>query len=343
MVGTRRTQVARKQINRISKSPHPRTPKRATNQRCVSPVIESRTPQISMSRVSTSRSSSSDGEPEFDLDTVLKSVKQKLVDLKFNVPTLTKHLEPHCENLTTLLTRCADLKESNSILIEGPVGSGKRGLVRNAIARFEQSRKSSKNQNSVKFVTLNGTVISDVKSCLREISRQLLTNKSKHEQLLRDLNDENADSDLDGENMDCDAQESNSMLTVGKSLSFLLSTLQETRNTDGQSLVFILEGFEHFVQSKSQMLLYNLFDTCQSFRTPLVVIAVSNRLDSTELLEKRVKSRFSHRSITLWNDLSFDQWIQCAKDLLKVEPLSKRDSGRNSWNKSVDNLLKNDN
>lgn len=54
-----------------------------------------------------------------------------------------------------------------------------------------------------------------------------------------------------------------------------------------------------FCAHHNQSLLYNLFDVAQSARLPICVLGVTSRLDVIELLEKRVKSRFSHRQIFL--------------------------------------------
>ncbi|CAF2142837.1 unnamed protein product [Brassica napus] len=46
-----------------------------------------------------------------------------------------------------------------------------------------------------------------------------------------------------------------------------------------------------------QRLLYSLLDAMQSVTSQAVVIGISSRLDTDQLLEKRVRSRFSHRKI----------------------------------------------
>ena len=46
-------------------------------------------------------------------------------------------------------------------------------------------------------------------------------------------------------------------------------------------------------------MLYNLFDIAQARKAPIVVLGLTTRVDVVETLEKRVKSRFSHRHIHL--------------------------------------------
>jgi origin recognition complex subunit 4 len=43
--------------------------------------------------------------------------------------------------------------------------------------------------------------------------------------------------------------------------------------------------------------LYSLFDTVQASKISLLVLGISTRQDALDLLEKRVKSRFSHRIV----------------------------------------------
>jgi len=64
-------------------------------------------------------------------------------------------------------------------------------------------------------------------------------------------------------------------------------------------VVIVLDEFELFASHSRQTLLYNLFDIAQARKAPLAVIGLTTKVDVTELLEKRVKSRFSHRFVFL--------------------------------------------
>jgi len=64
-------------------------------------------------------------------------------------------------------------------------------------------------------------------------------------------------------------------------------------------LFVILDEFELFAQHSRQSLLYCLFDACHSCEFPLVVVGETSRFNCIELLEKRVKSRFSQRIIIM--------------------------------------------
>lgn len=64
----------------------------------------------------------------------------------------------------------------------------------------------------------------------------------------------------------------------------------------------MLEEFDLFCTHHNQTLLYNLFDVSQSAQAPICVVGVTCRIDVVQLLEKRVKSRFSHRQMFLHPD-----------------------------------------
>lgn len=78
------------------------------------------------------------------------------------------------------------------------------------------------------------------------------------------------------------------------------SELQETEvGHTTKSVVFILDEFDLFTTHPRQTLLYNLFDIAQARKAPIVVLGLTIRVDVAETLEKRVKSRFSHRYVHL--------------------------------------------
>ena len=99
-----------------------------------------------------------------------------------------------------------------------------------------------------------------------------------------------------------------------------------------------MDHFESFCSHKNQTLLYNLFDVAQSRAVPITVIGVSSSIDVTELLEKRVKSRFSHRHLYLWP-------LSKVEDYLAMMAWMLRLSGDQfaSWNENVKKTLESKN
>lgn len=66
-----------------------------------------------------------------------------------------------------------------------------------------------------------------------------------------------------------------------------------------KSVIFVLDEFDLFTTHARQTLLYNLFDIAQARKAPIAVLGLTTRIDVVESLEKRVKSRFSHRYVYL--------------------------------------------
>lgn len=78
------------------------------------------------------------------------------------------------------------------------------------------------------------------------------------------------------------------------------------------------------------------------FQAPICVVGNSTRVDVTELLEKRVKSRFSHRTILLLPNPSNEDRLQLFQTLLTIKNVEgKKGSFIQKWNDNISNLAKN--
>ncbi|XP_051841794.1 origin recognition complex subunit 4 isoform X2 [Antechinus flavipes] len=126
--------------------------------------------------------------------------------------------------------------------------------------------------------------------------------------------------------------------TFAENLSFLLEALKKGDRTTSCPVIFILDEFDLFAHHKNQTLLYNLFDISQSAQTPVAVIGLTCRLDILELLEKRVKSRFSHRQIHLMNSFSFSQYLKIFKEQLTLPEEFPDKHFTEKWNETVQGL-----
>lgn len=107
------------------------------------------------------------------------------------------------------------------------------------------------------------------------------------------------------------------------SLLALLSHPSEILGSDegvtSQSIIFIIDEFDMFASHPRQTLLYNLFDVAQSRKAPIAVLGCTTRLDVVEMLEKRVKSRFSHRYVYLSLPRSLPAFWQVCRQGLVVD------------------------
>ena len=84
-------------------------------------------------------------------------------------------------------------------------------------------------------------------------------------------------------------------------------------------------------------MLYNLFDVAQSQAVPTCVIGLSSQIDVTEILEKRVKSRFSHRHLFLWPVKDVKAYLKLALGILTLDTEASL-----TWNAQVRALLSTD-
>lgn len=209
--------------------------------------------------------------------------------------------------LLDLVNRTANDGESNSLLVLGPHGAGKSALVRKVLL---EAAKNKNWQDNVLLVELNGFLQTDDKIALKEITRQ-----------------------LDLENVVGDRV----FGSFADHLTFLLSSLK-TGDKSSKPIVFILEEFDMFCSHRNQNLLYNLFDVAQSRAVPICVIGVSCQIDVTEVLEKRIKSRFSHRHLHVTHCRQFAEYYELVNRFLCVDA-HDRVEGADAWNEVVQKFL----
>ncbi|CAO3646903.1 unnamed protein product [Cunninghamella echinulata] len=129
-----------------------------------------------------------------------------------------------------------------------------------------------------------------------------------------------------------------SFTSFAESFEYILSLLKQgDRST--LPIIFILEEFDLIAQHPKQSLLYNLFDAAQSSQNPLAVIGLTCRIDALDLLEKRVKSRFSHRQIFLFPPATFGDFVEMARDALIVPNDIADETFVTEFNQAVENVF----
>ena len=100
--------------------------------------------------------------------------------------------------------------------------------------------------------------------------------------------------------------------------------------------IVVLDGFDLFATHARQALLYCLLDTAQACRTGtgsgsgMAVVGVTARVDTINLLEKRVKSRFSGRMIRAACPAKVEHWVELAKATLGAPVVSGGAKGKES-------------
>ena len=216
------------------------------------------------------------------------------------------------EELYELVDQTVSTGGSNSVLVLGPRGVGKKVLVNQVLNRVTNESKVFRTDGLT--VRLNGLVETDDKLALKEITRQL------------NLENVVGDRVFGG---------------FAQHLEFLLASLRsDVTGRNSKPIVFVLEEFGLFCSHKNQTLLYNLFDVAQSRAAPIIVIGVSSSLDVIESLEKRVKSRFNHRQLTMLPFQKFENYMEAVKHYLTIQDGQCSVQSRTEWNRNIAKLLK---
>ncbi|XP_066519410.1 origin recognition complex subunit 4 isoform X2 [Hoplias malabaricus] len=224
------------------------------------------------------------------------------------LPVKPVGLDSQYKHLLELLRRTAVHGESNSVLIVGPRGSGKTMLLRCALRELLEQQEVKKN---VLLVHLSGLLQTDDRIALKEITRQLHLENVVGDKVFG---------------------------SFAENLVFLLEALKKGDKSLSRPVFFVLEEFDLFAHHKNQTLLYNLLDVSQSAQAPVAVVGLTCRLDVLELLEKRVKSRFSHRQIHLLSSMSFSQYQDVFRSELTLADDFPDSKFSQEWNFSVSKL-----
>lgn len=206
-------------------------------------------------------------------------------------------LETEYKSVHQLLEQTVTAGEGNSMLVIGARASGKTALVNKVLSEI-----SKDNGDAYHVVRLNGFIHTDDKIALREIWRQL------------------------GKEMDIEEDGSGPGKNYADTLTTLLALLSHPSEQTGEvtdqvakAVIFVMDEFDLFAQHPRQTLLYNLFDIAQSRKAPIAVLGLTTRIDVTNSLEKRVKSRFSHRYVHLSLAKTFTAFQEICKSCLTIE------------------------
>jgi origin recognition complex subunit 4 len=216
---------------------------------------------------------------------ILSTILLEKLSGKRQIPV--RGLESEYQKVHQLIEQTVSVGEGNSMLLLGSRGCGKTAIVESIISSLRKDHS-----NDFHVVRLNGFLHTDDRLALREMWRQLG----------REMHTED------------DAAKVSSYADTMATLLALLSHPEELFGASGdpasktaaKSIVILLDEFDLFVTHPRQTLLYNLFDIAQARKAPIAVIGLTTKVDVTEMLEKRVKSRFSHRYTYVPLARSFD-------------------------------------
>ncbi|KAK1909660.1 hypothetical protein P3342_007832 [Pyrenophora teres f. teres] len=233
--------------------------------------------------------------PGRELDLLKTIVVERITNKR---PSPLVGLDEEFKSVHQLVEHTITAGEGNSMLVIGARGSGKTALVNKVL-----SEVSKENGGQYHVVRLNGFIHTDDKIALREIWRQL------------------------GKEMDIEEDGSGPGKNYADTLATLLALLSHPSEQTGKitdevakAVIFVMDEFDLFAQHPRQTLLYNLFDIAQSRKAPIAVLGLTTRIDVTNSLEKRVKSRFSHRYVHLKLATTFSAFQEICKVCLLLQP-----------------------
>ncbi|KAI9293421.1 origin recognition complex, subunit 4 [Neoconidiobolus thromboides FSU 785] len=230
--------------------------------------------------------------------------------------------------LKGLLSKSLTGNESNSLLMVGPCGCGKTTLLNKVINEIQTEVLE-------KFIKieLDGNFHQNARESIIGMAKQLKSNYQIEERMEDGLEETVSDA-----------------FSLNKALEYILQELgnkskkeknrKKEEKENKSSLLIVLENMDLFALHPKQTLLYNLFDLVQR-DTPvnLVIIGITNKIEIHDHLEKRVKSRFSHRQIYVDPPQKIQDYLEILKNALLIENEIK-DREFTKHNEQVEELLK---
>ncbi|KAL6947460.1 hypothetical protein ACO0RG_000034 [Hanseniaspora osmophila] len=99
------------------------------------------------------------------------------------------------------------------------------------------------------------------------------------------------------------------------------------------SIIFLFDEIDLFAGPVRQTLLYNLFDMVENSPISFCIIGLTTKLNLLEFFEKRVKSRFSNRTISFMKPKSYDDFQKSFSKILMIK--EPQNDVEKSWNNDV--------
>lgn len=223
---------------------------------------------------------------------ILAKLNQRKISELINLDNQQKEIEALLEN--TIVNH-----EGNSCIIIGPRSTGKTTLVETTLNNL---RARYPDESIV--VKLSGFAQSDDKMALREMTRQLDAVLFK------------------GTIAEYEGLEKKSMSETLESLLTVLSGANDEKNR--VAVIIVLDELDRFALYTRQTLLYNVLDVSQTSAIGVAVVGVTARMNTREMLEKRVRSRFSQRIFQIRRPSSLQQFWEICRTNLTVDEAALR-------------------
>ena len=206
--------------------------------------------------------------------------------------------------VSQLLPTVSGRENSIAVCLSGARGVGKTAVVEAALATLQKLNngvKKGTEGKEVKFpvVRLSGLIHADDSIGMREVARQLRPSYQMWDDDEID-DDEVFDNDFVDDVVFSTGNSTNATnnkvaSNMRENYNFVEETLRLLEGAK-RTAVFVLDDFDLFARKgKKQTFLYSMLDLLQQKHAQIAIIAVTSRHDVEEILEKRVKSRFTAR------------------------------------------------
>lgn len=272
--------------------------------------------------------------------------------LNFALPSKHTRIYSYLKNthmeISRILRQSIIQKESHSVITVGPRNSFKSFLI-----NHELDLLSEEYQNQFITIKLNGFIHSE-NAAINGIATQLETqlqrlhgsNSNDNVEPVKDNEEEEVEI-ATGEEESTDIS-SGSLTEVFEKILRLLDSAskekvlssEERSETTKITVVFVFDEIDTFAGPVRQTLLYNLFDMVEHARVPVCIFGNTTKLNILELLEKRVKSRFSQRIIYMPQITNLDKFKTTIEEqLIPIVHFEQYINYMEKWSTLVKTLL----
>lgn len=235
-------------------------------------------------------------------------------------------LEAKYNDIYRLLEATVKDRESQSAFVIGPKNSGKTRCLDVALRNLRSQVKSQ--QDDFIIIKISGLTQENDKMAVKSIARQLDSEISR----VYKVNVEELES-----------SEFLAKKSITETFANILNILDKRVLLEGDSegrihipIVFVIDEVEVYANQHRQTLLYNLFDLVENSSTPITTVCLSSKVTVKDMLEKRVRSRFSQRMIQ-FQKYGIEQFVDTACKILSVD--IPENEYENKWNEHIQKLI----
>jgi origin recognition complex subunit 4 len=269
-----------------------------------------------------------DSIPAATKDAQLVQLRNKiLMKLHGKSQTDPYEIDDKLEELYNIVHSTVRNGEKHSCFVFGPRNSGKTAALNSVLRRLRSESSESIDEDFI-VININGLAQRNDTLAVRAIAEQLDSEISRiYNVNLRDL----------------EAKELLSRKSITNTFANILQVLdKEILLNDGEvakirhPVIFCIDEVDVYAHQNRQTLLYNLFELVEYSQTPVCVLCFTSNFTVKDLLEKRVRSRFSQRYLH-FRKLPQEKFLTVAKRILQVdEPSNELES---EWNEKVELLI----